>query len=117
MRYRKMDANGDMVFGGGQAAFWRDVPEAPAQAVMTRLRLQLGEWFLDTSDGTPWKTRVLGKYTAPFRDPVIRARMLGTAGVTGIAAYYSTVDSETRQFAVGATIDTVYGQATVKGVI
>ncbi len=117
MRYRKLDANGDMVFGGGQAAFWRDVPEAPAQAVLTRLRLQLGEWFLDTRDGTPWKTRVLGKYTANTRDPVIRARVLGSEGVIAIVAYGSQLDRETRRFAVQVTIDTRYGQAVVRGPI
>jgi hypothetical protein len=110
MRVRKMDANGDMTFGGGQASFYRDQPEAPAQAALTRLYLFLGEWFLDTSDGTPWKTQVLGKYTGSTRDPVIRQRILGTPGVTGIAAYGSQLNRDTREFDVQATIDTLYGQ-------
>lgn len=115
MRYRKLDTDGDMVFGGGQAAFYRDVPEAPAQAAMTRLQLYEGEWFLDTRDGTPWKTKVLGKHTAASRDPVLRARILGTTGVKGITAYASQVNRDTRTFSVQATIDTIYGQAVVKG--
>lgn len=117
MRYRKLDASGDMVFGGGQAAFWRDTPEAPAQAVLTRLELRLGEWFLDLTDGTPWETRVLGKHTADTRDPVIRARILGTTGVTGIAAYDSQLDRETRVMGAQATIDTLYGQTTTPGTL
>lgn len=114
MRYRRLDAAGDMVFGGGQAAFFRDVPEAPAQAVMTRLRLEEGEWFLDAREGTPWRTRVLGKYTGPTRDAVVRARVLGTAGVTAIAAYFSAVAREPRTFAVQVTIDTAYGRTAVQ---
>lgn len=113
MRIRKMDADGDMVFGGGQTAFYRDQPEAPAQAVGTRLRMRLGEWFLDTEAGTPWDTQALGKYTAPVRDSMIRGRILDTQGVTGVAAYASTFDPETRQFTASATIDTAYGRVTL----
>lgn len=113
MRYRKLDADGDMVFGGGQAAFWRDQPEAVAQAVKTRLAMRLGEWFLDTSAGTPWNTKVLGKFTAPTRDATIRARILRTTGVTSIDAYASTFDPNTRRFSASATISTVYGKATI----
>lgn len=115
MRYRKMDADGDMVFGGGQAAFYRDVPEAVAQAAVTRLMLFEGEWFRDTRDGTRWRTEVLGKGTAATRDPMIRARVLGTTGVTGIASYSSTLNRDTRGFSVNLTIDTVYGKAAVQG--
>lgn len=118
MRVRRLDPKTyDMTFGQGQANFFRDVPDGPAQCVLTRLELRLGEWFLDTSDGTPWNTRVLGKYTASTRDPVIRARILGTQGVTGIAAYGSQLDRNTRKFAVQATIDTQFGAATVQGTL
>lgn len=117
MRYRKLDADGDMVFGGGQAAFYRDQPEAPAQAVQTRLALRTGEWFLDTSAGTPWNTKVLGKFTASVRDATLRKRIIGTQGVTEITAYSSTFDPATRKFSVEATISTAYGQTTVSGPI
>ena len=102
-----------MVFGGGQAAFWRDQPEAPAQAVKTRLQMRLGEWFLDTSAGTPWNTKILGKFTSATRDSTVRARVLGTTGVTAIAAYSSTFNPDTRRFAVSLTVSTVYGRAKV----
>ncbi|NTG00117.1 hypothetical protein G6L30_08285 [Agrobacterium rhizogenes] len=117
MRYRKLDANGDRVFGHGSSDFWRDVPDAPAQAVMTRLHLEQGSWFLDTSEGIPWKTRVLGKYTGPTRDPVIRSRVLGTQGVTAITEYSSDLNRDTRAFSVNLTIDTQYGQATIRETI
>lgn len=113
MRYRKLDASGDMVLGGGQAAFYRDQPEAVAQAVRTRLAMRLGEWFLDTSAGTPWNTKVLGKFTAATRDATVRSRILGTTGVVSIDAYSSTFDPDRRAFAAAATISTAYGKTKV----
>ncbi|MBB3811469.1 hypothetical protein [Pseudochelatococcus contaminans] len=115
MRYRKLDANGDMVFGNGGDSFYHDVPDAPAQAITTRLKLGLGEWFLDLKDGTPWKTRVLGKYTGFTRDPMLRSRILKTQGVKSLDAYSSSVNVDTRRFEVSATVSTAYGQITVRG--
>ena len=109
MRYRKLDQNGDMMFGRQQGDFWRDTPEAPAQAVWTRLQMYLGDWWLDINDGTPWRTQVLGKYTGRTRDPAVQNRILGTQNVTGISAYSSQVNPDTRTFDVQATIDTIYG--------
>jgi len=123
MRYRKEDASGDYSFGNQSADFWIDTPEGVAQADKTRLALFTGEWFVDTSDGTPWRTEVLGKYTQQSYDAVIKDRILGTqvmtaqgvvtAAVTAITAYSSTFDSQTRTLTVAATLDTIYGEAKV----
>ena len=117
MKYRKLDASGDYQFGNGGADFWKDQPEAVAQAVQTRLFLFLGEWFLDSREGMTWKTEVLGVRTANTRDPAIRRRVLGTTGVKAITAYSSNLNRDTRAFSVDTlTLDTVYGAATVPGV-
>lgn len=113
MRYRMLDASGDMQFGRGQADFHRDVPEAPAQAVKTRLWLRLGEWFLDTTDGTPWDTEILGKHTANTRDAALRERIEGTTGLQSLDSYNSTFDANTRTFSVEATITTIYGSTQI----
>jgi hypothetical protein len=113
MRYRKEDANGDYVFGNQLADFYTDVPEAVAQAVKTRLALFTGEWFLDTTDGTPWRVEVLGKYTKDIYDAVIQARILGTQGVNEITSYSSTFDGDSRTLSISATIDTQYGNTPV----
>lgn len=112
MLYRRLDENLDYTFGRGpKNNFWRDTPDAPAQAVLTRLRFELGQWFLDLDDGTPWNTRVLGKYTGNTRDPVIRSRVLGTEGVRFLLEYSSHTDPETRGYGVNMVIDTIYGQS------
>ena len=113
MRYRKLASDGDFTFGKEQADFYRDQREAPAQAVVTRLRLLAGEWFLDLTEGTPYETGVFGKFTRDTYDPIIRERILGTEGVTEILAYESRFDGETRTLTISATIDTVYGPATI----
>lgn len=112
MKYRKLDASGDYVLGSG-ADFLQDTPETVSQAVRTRLALWTGEWFADISDGTPWDTEVLGKYTSLTRDAVIKERILGTAGVVSIDEYTSIFDGNTRALSVVATITTAYGTTTV----
>ncbi len=109
MRYRRLDSDGDMTFGHGQDNFWVDQPEGVGQWVMTRLRLNQGEWFADTSDGTPWATQVLGERTRWTRDIVVRDRVQTTPNVTDIAAYSSQTDPNTRGWTATMTIDTAFG--------
>lgn len=116
MRYRKLDAGGDMTFGLQQSDFYRDVPEAPAQAVLTRLRLLRGEWFLDISKGVPYQGGVLGKYTSKSADPIIRDTILKTPGVSGIASYESSFNPDTRVFTIAGVVDTIYGPVPFSGV-
>jgi len=125
MRYRKLaqptgtnvfnSTGGDYAFGHGSADFWINVPDAPAQAALTRMYLFLGDWFLDTSDGMPWNTKVLGHYTANTRDPAIQSRILGTQGIKAIRSYSSNVVRDTRAFTVNAQLDTIYGAAVIQG--
>lgn len=112
MRYRKLDTNGDRVFGSGVNSFYIDVPSAPAQAVATRLRLNQGEWFLDSTDGTPWNTQVLGKGTGGTRDLVIKQRVLGTLGVSNFSNFSSELTAQ-RAYTIQMTLDTIYGKANL----
>ena len=96
MKYRKLTENGDYAFGRGGADMHADTPEAVGQAVLTRLRLFAGEWFVDLKEGTPYVPGVLGKHTQDTYDPVFRERILDTEGVTGIVSYASSFDGESR---------------------
>lgn len=117
MRYRRLDANGDYTFGHQQADFYINQPEAVGQAVQTRLALFTGEWFLDTTDGTPWRTDVLGKYTQNHYDIVIKERIIDTPGVKSLDSYASTFDRDARALRVQATITTIYGTTTVQATL
>jgi hypothetical protein len=122
MRYRKLDPNGDMTFGHGAGDFWHNQVEAVGQAVKTRLLLFTGEWFLDTTAGTPWggfplsdlvvrSGRILAEQTHLSRDAAIRDRIASTFGVTAMTVYGSNFEPNSRTFSVNATIDTIYGGA------
>lgn len=117
MRYRKLDEDDDMTFGHGSADYLQDNPECVGQAVLTRLRLLRGEWFLDLTAGTPYVPLIFGKHTDQTYDLAIRERILDTQGVLGIAEYESIFDGETRRLSISATIDTVYGQTILQEVM
>jgi hypothetical protein len=115
MRYRRLDpVTGDMTFGHGQDNFWVNAPEGVGQWVMTRLRLNQGEWFADTTEGTPWMTQVLGERTRATRDVVVFDRVQSTPNVTDVLGYSSQVDPNARAWAASMTIDTVYGAVAVQ---
>jgi len=106
MRIRKQDAAGDYCFGRGLADFWVDAPEAVALAAIYRLALWEGDWWLDLSAGTPWAAQIIGRGKTATRDPVLRARVLGTPGVETITGWSSNLDRTTRAFTVSAQIVT-----------
>ncbi len=112
-RVRALAADGDMRFGHGQADFFVNDKRGVAQNVQTRLGLYLGDWFLDTTAGTAWRTQVLGFRTDATRDPAIRARILATDGVVSITGYGSQLDRKTRAWTAQATIQTAYGPVIV----
>lgn len=112
MRYRMLSPSGDYVFGSGSGEFLVNTPQAVGQAVLTRLRLWQGEWFLDLTEGTPYTQQILGFTSQSARDQAIQARILGTPGVTELVAYSSTL-SPGRQLTISATLNTIYGQTAL----
>lgn len=117
MRYRRLSEDGDRAFGRAQMDFYRNTPEAVAQAVVTRLRLWLGEWFLDQTEGTPWQAGALGKGRQNSIDPMLRLRILETEGVTAITNYTSDYDADQRKVTLRATIATRYGEAQLNEIL
>ncbi|HHY0812913.1 TPA: hypothetical protein ACVWYC_005481 [Klebsiella pneumoniae] len=113
MRYRREDDDGDYTFGRGDDTWLINSPEAVAQAIKTRFELWYGQWFLDTTEGTPWIQSVLGKQRPEVYNLSIRQRILETAGVSSITAFDTTVNTSTRRVTFTATVETLYGTTTV----
>jgi hypothetical protein len=113
MRYRREDDDGDYTFGQGDDTWLINSPEAVAQAIKTRFELWYGQWFLDTTEGTPWIQSVLGKQRPEIYNLAIRQRILETKGVSSITAFDTTVNTSTRRVTFTATVETIYGTTTV----
>jgi hypothetical protein len=112
MRYRALDQNLDMTFGQGGANFLVNSPAAVGQAILTRLKLMQGEWFLDRTVGMPYATQVFvegGRFSA---DRAAQAVILGTQGVTDLVGYASQFTAS-RNWLAAALVNTIYGQTTV----
>ena len=110
MRYRQLTVTGD--YSVSPNANWLvNSPACVAQAILTRLNLLAGQWFLDITEGLD-TTKILGVRTQSTRDIEVKQRILGTPGVQEILQYSSVVDSQ-RGFTVNAVVDTIYGQTTI----
>ena len=111
MRTRPLSPLGDFTIG---QAWLVNSPQAVEQCIGTRLKLWLSEWFLDTSDGTPWLTEVLGERYGKAPDAAIKRRILGTPGVSQILSYSSQFSgSATRTLTVNVTVQTIYSVTPV----
>ena len=107
MRVRSLDSAGDMTFGNGAANFATNSPAGVGQCISTRLRLILGEWFLDTTVGTDWGGKILGRHGAASYDAEIKRVILSTPGVDSIVSYASALSTD-RRLSIAATVLTIY---------
>lgn len=115
MRCRRLNPiDDDMQFGHGSAEYHIDSAAGVAQSVKTRLRLWLGEWWLEPEAGMPWQTEVLGERTAARRDAAIRRHILETQGVLSLVSYSSQFDPALRSYSVQAEIETIYGTTVLQ---
>jgi hypothetical protein len=83
-----------------------------AQAIKTRFELWYGQWFLDTTEGTPWNQSVLGKQRPELYNLAIRQRILKRRASVNYRIY-TTVNTSTRRVTFTATVETFYGMTTV----
>ena len=120
MKYRRLDENGDYVFGSGSNNFVVDL-EAVSQAVVTRLKLLQGEWWEDLSEGLPLWQEILGSSGSnehlTYVDNLITQRIFNTPGVTSIIDYEGQWDASTRQYRFNARVNTTYSETTIEGVV
>jgi hypothetical protein len=111
MRYRPLSPTGDYTIG---QPFLANNVQAVSQAATTRMKLWLGEWFVDNTDGTPYLTEVLGERYNKQPDAALKRRLLGTPGVTQLISYTSQyVGGQSRLYQVNASLQTQYSVTPV----
>lgn len=112
MTVRMLDENGDIVT---QGKIFITAQLEIEQTIRTRLRLFLGEYFRDITDGTPWFEQILGKgVNMSAREAALRNRIGNTPGVIRLTAFSTSFpDVNARLLTVTASVLTQYGIATV----
>lgn len=81
-----------------------DGVESVRQRVLQALRFNQGEWFLNTSAGTPYLTQIFGTRFAPLSESVIRRHISDVPGVDDVASITSTFDSATRRLNISVVV-------------
>lgn len=111
MQARRLGDDGDLVTRGQMFLSSR---EAIAQTIVTRLKLFLGEYFRDVTDGTPWFQQILGKFeNMNAVEALLRNRIARSPGVVRLLAFALQFDLATRHLSIQARVLTVYGEQDV----
>ena len=116
LRCRRLDENGDVMFGAGDAGFVYGL-EAMALVLKSRIASNPGEWWEGDDDSTiPWMTEIVGEMLPAGRDEEISLmiidRITDTVGVLGVEDVECEV--ENRHLRFSCTVSTVYGEVPVE---
>lgn len=112
MSYRKLDDNGDMVFGNGSLDFFINDVDEVAQSIQTRLKLYSGESFLNTSAWVPLPA-IVGKDAQATIQPAMRQVIVETPTNPTINSLDYVYDPVDRKATLHIDISTIYGQSTI----
>lgn len=93
--------DGDIVTSGQHFATGK---EATRQGVIRRLRLFLGEYFLNSADGTDWFGSVLGKTAQDVAEAEIKRRIVTAPRVVGLTAFSFDVEQLERRIIIQASV-------------
>lgn len=101
----------EIVLVAGSPVFISGI-EAIAQAARCNLRLFLGEWFDDETEGVPYLQRILDKGGAAFAGSAITARLLKSPGISRVPQLAVDFDAATRALTVDFSAVTDFGLLT-----
>lgn len=100
--------NGDFATVSGQ--------DAVAQAITIRLRMFLGEVWLDESIGVPWIQEILGKNRDPVRvRQILSDEIAKIPDVLEVVGTDLVLDPQTRAFTVSYSVRTIYSTTPLSG--
>lgn len=95
-----------------------DDSERVAQQILITLRFWYGEWFLNTTEGTPYLEYILVKQPnmAHIRQ-ILTEQIQSVEGVKAVTNMELTFDQRERHLLVEYTADTDYGLVTDKAIL
>lgn len=97
--------NDDVYLDNGNNLAVVRYPESVAQAIASKLKVFLGEWFLDEEIGIPFFTEVLIKTNDKSKiDAIFKSEILKVNHVVRIEQFESEINRETRVY----NIDTLF---------
>ena len=111
MRYRALDENGDFTLGNAHA--YVDGVDAVQQAVITRLRLLVYEWWEDINDGVPYWQKIIASRDVAAAEQIIRERIQQTPHVLSILSFDPVWDNENRTLMIRVAIQSEYGAFSI----
>lgn len=116
MIYRRLDENGDYTFGGNKNNYI-NAAAAVEQAVVTRLRQLIYEWWEDLEDGLPLWQQILGSRDKKRAEQIIRERIAKTKYVKTILSFEADWGNEKRHLTIRASVETEFGQIQIEEVM
>jgi hypothetical protein len=95
-----LDETGDLAIDANELVLVSAADEV-AQRLRCRLRSFLGDWFLNVTQGVPYRDEVFAKRNAPSRvEAAIKKEILTTSGVQELLEYTQVLDGSTRRMTV-----------------
>lgn len=102
--------DGDLVLVSGKQAI--------LQNILQRLRVFLGEWFLDNTIGLPYFQQILVKNPDLGKtDAIFQNVILGTPGVEQLSTYSFQADTATRVLRLAFSVETTSGTVDYSGTV
>lgn len=104
-----LDDSGNRVLSGGDYAFAEDL-QSVKQGIQVRVRLWLKEYWLDTSQGVPWREDILVRNANPaIVKADISAAIAATPDVTSVSNVSYSFDSQGRSAKVAYNAASPFG--------
>lgn len=118
MIYRALDKDGDYVMGSSSQFLTGS--KAVAQAIVTHLKLLLGEWWENVNLGTPLFQSILGKPGSEehllsvdniYKAMILSTELDGQSLIYSLDNYERQYDSSTRIYKFRAEVTTIYSES------
>lgn len=112
IKYRKLDENGDYMFGKSNE-FLTGL-EAMTQAIQTRLKVIKGEWWEGDNTALPFMSEIIGNVRTDKSqlDLMVIQRITDTIGVISVSDVQSSLVGRIYRFS--CKVKTVYGETYVE---